>query len=164
MKSVALFSENAKAKLVESQIHDGRGVESQKLAHDEAADDADPEGAAKFGAGAGAKGQGKRAEESGHGGHENGTEAKHTGFEDGVLGAFAAFALGLQGEVDHHDGVFLDDADEQDDADNGDDVEVLLEKHQSEHRADAGGWERRNDGERVHEAFVKDAKNDIDRE
>src|SRR5882724_13006207 len=132
MKSVAFFSESAETEFVEREIDDGRGVESQKLAHDEAADDADAQRATKLGTGAGAEGEWKRAEQGGHGGHQDGAEAQHAGFEDGVFGAFPAFAFGLEGKVDHHDGVFLDDADEENDADDGDDVEVLLEEHKGE--------------------------------
>src|SRR6202790_471693 len=146
MKSVAFFSESAKPELVESEIDDGRGVKSEELAHDEAADDADAEWSAKFGTGAGAEGQRESAKKGGHRGHKDGAEAQHAGFKDGVFGAFAAFALGLQRKVDHHDGVFLDDADEQNDADDGDDVEVLLEEHESEHGADAGRGKSGNDG------------------
>src|SRR5579859_3850582 len=105
MKSVAFFAKSPKPELVESEIDDRGGVERQKLAHDEAADDADAERAAKFGAGAGAESERKSAEEGGHGGHQDGAEAQHAGLEDGVFGAFAAFAFGLQGKVDHHDGV-----------------------------------------------------------
>src|SRR6267143_692466 len=146
MKSVTFFSESAKPEFVESEINDRSGVERKKLAHDEAADDADAEGAAKLGTGAGAKGQGESSKEGSHGGHQDGAEAQHARFEDGVFGAFAAFAFGLQGKINHHDGVFLDDTDEQDDADDGNDVEVLLEEHESEHGADAGGGKRGNDG------------------
>ena len=39
-------------------------------------------------------------------------------------GAHALLALGLEREVDHHDGVLLHDADQQHDADDADDVEV----------------------------------------
>ena len=35
-------------------------------------------------------------------------------------GAFALVALGLDGEVDHHDRVLLNDADQQDDTDDRD--------------------------------------------
>src|SRR5258708_2435510 len=157
MKSVVLFSESAKPELVESEINDRSGVERKKLTHDEAADDADAEGAAKFGTGAGAKGQGESAKEGGHGGHQDGAEAQHARFEDGVFGAFAAFAFGLQGKINHHDGVFLDDTDEQDDADDGNDVEVLFEEHESEHRDDTGRRQRRKDGERMHATLVHDA-------
>ena len=33
-------------------------------------------------------------------------------------------------EVDHHDGVLLDDADQQDDADQRNDIEILVEENQ----------------------------------
>ncbi len=39
-------------------------------------------------------------------------------------GDLPSLALGLEGEVDHHDGVLLHDADEQDDADEGDDGQL----------------------------------------
>ena len=39
------------------------------------------------------------------------------------VGRLALVAFGLEGEIDHHDGVLLDDADEQDDADERDDAE-----------------------------------------
>src|SRR5258707_15520909 len=103
MKSVALFSQSAKPEFVESEVNDRRGVEGKELAHDEAADDADAEGAAKFGTGDGAEGQRESAKEGGHGGHQDGAEAQHARFEDGVFGAFAAFAYGLQGQINHHD-------------------------------------------------------------
>ncbi len=40
-------------------------------------------------------------------------------------------------EVDHHDRVLLDDADQQDDADHRDDAQLVVEQHQREQRADA---------------------------
>ena len=43
------------------------------------------------------------------------------------------FALGHQGEVNHHDRVLLHNADQQDDADDRDHVEVNLEEHEREH-------------------------------
>jgi hypothetical protein len=92
------------------------------------------------------------------------TKAQHASLEDGVFCAHAVFAFGLQSKIDHHDGVFLDDADEQDDADDGNDVEVHFEEHESENGADAGGGQRGNDGERVNEAFVQNAKNNVNRE
>ena len=47
-------------------------------------------------------------------------------------------ALGRDREVDHHDAVLLDDADQQNDADQGDQAEVESEHHQDGERADAG--------------------------
>ena len=40
-----------------------------------------------------------------------------TAFENGVFRRFAFVALRGQREIDHHDGVLLDDADQQNDAD-----------------------------------------------
>ena len=40
---------------------------------------------------------------------------------------YAVAALALQREVDHHDGVLLDDADQQHHADQGDDAELGVE-------------------------------------
>jgi hypothetical protein len=48
--------------------------------------------------------------------------------------AFPFLALRLQGEIDHHDGVLLDDADQEDDADEGDDAEVVAEEQQHQQR------------------------------
>ena len=113
------------AEAVEIEIDDRRGEEREHLADDQAADDGDAERAAQFGAGAGAERQGQAAEQRRHGGHHDGAEAQQAGLVDRVLGrSCAVVALGLEGEVDHHDGVLLDDADEQDDADQGDDAEI----------------------------------------
>ena len=48
---------------------------------------------------------------------------------DRGLGA-QADAAALEREVDHHDGVLLDDADQHHDADHGDDRQLHLEQHQ----------------------------------
>ena len=40
---------------------------------------------------------------------------------------FPRFALAFEREVDHHDAVLFHDADEEDDADDGDHAEVLVE-------------------------------------
>src|SRR5258707_7012486 len=68
---------------VEVEIDDRSGEERQELAHDEAADDGDTERATKFGAGAVAERKRQGAEQRGHGGHEDGPEAKQAGFVNG---------------------------------------------------------------------------------
>ena len=55
-----------------------------------------------------------------------------------AFGRHAGLAFRLQSEVDHHDGVLLDDADQQDDADQRDHIEVASEQHQRQQRADTG--------------------------
>ena len=69
--------------------------------------------------------QRQAAEQRGHGGHHDRTEAQQTRLIDGLLGRLAFLALRLQREVDHHDGVLLHDADQQDDSDQRDDVEIV---------------------------------------
>ena len=71
-------------------------------------------------------------------------------------------AFGFEGEVDHHDAVFLDDADQQDDADDGDDAELLAKENQRQKSADAGGRQRGKNGDGMDEAFVQDAEDDVD--
>src|SRR6266436_9884728 len=72
-----------------------------------------------------------------------------------------SFALGLQREIDHQNGVFLDDADKQDYADQGDDAEVQMEKTESEQGADAGRRQRRKNRNRMNVALIQDAENDV---
>ena len=58
---------------------------------------------------------------------------------DRVFGAEPAFALADQREVDEHDAVLLDDADQQDDADDADHVERHAEQHQDQQGAKPSG-------------------------
>ena len=44
-------------------------------------------------------------------------------------GVLPFVALGLEREIDHHDGILLHDADQQDDADHGDDAEIGVVEH-----------------------------------
>ena len=52
-------------------------------------------------------------------------------------GVFAVIALRDDGEVNHHDRVFLHDADEHDEADEAVDVQVNPENHQRQQRAES---------------------------
>src|SRR5689334_5337931 len=126
------------AEPVESQIDHRRGIERQQLAKDQSADNGDTEGAAQLRADASPDGQRQAAEERGHSGHHDRAEAQQAGFVDSVERQLPFFALGFQREVNHHDGVFLDDADEQDDANQCDDAEFRVVKQQGENRPDAG--------------------------
>ena len=45
-----------------------------------------------------------------------------------IFGRHASFALGLKGEVDHHNRILFHNADQQHYADDRDDVEIFLEK------------------------------------
>ena len=80
------------------------------------------------------------------------------------FGDMPCVALGLEREVDHHDRVLLDDAHQQDDADQADHRQVLSEQHQRQNGADAGRRQRREDGDRVDVALIEHAEHDVDRD
>ena len=91
-----------------------------------------------------------------------GRKRKQAGLVNGFDGRQSVIALGLQGEVDHHDGVLLHDAYEQQDADQRHDAEIGSGDEQREDGADSGGWQRGENRERMDQAFVEDAENDVD--
>ena len=112
---------------------------------------------------AGSQRQRQRAEHGGEGRHHDRPEAQQARLGD-RLARRQPLALGLEGEVDHHDRVLLDDADQQNDADRGDDGELDLEQLQRDQRADAGRRQGRQDRQRVDVALVENAEHDIDGE
>src|SRR5262249_42111421 len=134
---------------VESEIDDWRRVERKDLAQNKAADDSDAERAAKFGTHAAAESERQAAEERGHGGHHDGTEAKQASFVNGIERRLPFHAFGFEGEVNHHDGVFLDDADKKNNADESDNAEFRAAQEQRENRSDSGRRQRRKNRNRV---------------
>ncbi len=117
---------------------------------------------AKLGADARAEGERQRAQERRHGRHHDRAEAQQRRLVDRLLGWLSLRALGVQREVDHHDGVLLDDADQQDDPDERDHAEVDAADEQRQDRADAGRGQRREDRDRVDVALVEHAEHDVD--
>ena len=75
-----------------------------------------------------------------------------------------ARALLMQSDVDHHDGVLLHDADQHDDADDRDDIQVEAEELQRQQRAETGGGQAGEDCHRVDEALIQHSENHIDHE
>jgi hypothetical protein len=71
-------------------------------------------------------------------------------------------ALGCQREIDHHDRIFLHDADQQDDADQRHQAQIVVEHHQHQQCTNAGRRQRRQDGDRMDEALVQHAQHDVD--
>ena len=71
-------------------------------------------------------------------------------------------ALRLQREVHDHDAVLLHNADQQDDADDGDHAQILAEEHERQQRAHAGRRQRGENGDGVNEALVENAEHDVD--
>src|ERR1700733_6778112 len=142
--------------------HRGR-VQRQRLTDDQPADDRDPERVARLRAFAGSERQRQGAEQRGEGRHHDRTKAEKTRLFD-RLARTTAPALRSERKIDHHDSVLLHDADEQQDADGGDDRELGIEQPQRQRRADAGREQRRENGERMDQALVEDAEHDIDRD
>src|SRR5439155_1573429 len=70
--------------------------------------------------------------------------------------------LRRQREVNHHDGVLLDDADQQDDADERDHAELRVADQQRQNGPDPGGGECGEDGDGMDVALIKYAQDDVD--
>ena len=81
---------------------------------------------------------------------------------DGLLGRETVLSLRFERKVDHHDGVLLDDPDEENDADECDDAEVSLANPESEQCAHSSRRQRRNDRHRVDVALVEHSEDDVD--
>ena len=60
----------------------------------------------------------------------------------------------MQGKIDQHDAVLLDDAYEQYEADDRDHAQIKVNRHQQQQRAEAGRWQGRDDGDRVNQALI----------
>ena len=71
-------------------------------------------------------------------------------------------ALGFEREVDHHDGVLLHDADQHDDADEGVDVELVMEHQQRGQRAQSGRGQAGKNRQRMDEALIQNAQHHVD--
>ena len=82
----------------------------------------------QLGADAGGEGERQRAEHRRERRHQNGAEALPRRLHRRVMHGEAALALGVQREIDEHDAVLLDDADQQKNADEGDDGEFRAEQ------------------------------------
>ena len=114
------------AKPFHVEIDDRSRIKGQHLAHDEPADDGDAERLPQFRTVAMTERERHGPEQSRHGRHQDRTETQHAGAKDRILGRNAGLAAFGNREVDHEDRVFLHNADEQNDADQGDDGEVRV--------------------------------------
>ncbi len=147
---------------VEIEIDDRGGVEREDLAERETADHRIAERLAHLRAGAVAERQRHAREHRRRGRHQDRAEAQQAGFADRGDRRQAAVALRRDGEVDQHDAVLLDDADQENDADDTDHRQVHVTEIERQQRADTGRRQGRQNGERMDEALVEDAENDVD--
>ncbi len=152
----------AMAEPVQIQVHHRRGVQRQCLAHHQSTDDRNAQRPPDLAAVAEAERQRQGTKHGRAGRHHDRAEAQHAGLEDRVTRGQMARPFRIQREVDHHDGVLLDDADQQDHPDQRDDAEFGVEQHQRQHRADTRRGQRRQDGDRVDRAFIQNAQHDVD--
>ena len=151
----------ALAESLEEEIDDRRRIEGQHLAEGETADNRQPQWTAKLRADAGSQHQRQRAEDRRDRRHQDRPEAQETGLIDRFARRQSLLALRVEREVDHHDRVLLDDADQEHDANDADDVEPGAGRIERQQRADAGGGKRGQDRDRVDEALVEHPKHDI---
>src|SRR5690606_28041222 len=138
-----------------------RRVQGDQLRDEQTADDRNAQRLAQFGTDAGTQGQRQGAEHRGEGGHQERPKAQQGGTTDRIMRGHA-LALRIDGEVDHHDRVFLDDADQQDDADDAVDGQAEAEQAQRQQGTDAGRRQGRYDREGVDVALVQYAEHDVD--
>src|SRR5208337_217103 len=167
LKLSLLFELSVRAKPLDSQavqgkVNNRRGVKGEHLAQNQPADNGDAERITELRTGSSAEGQRHGAKKGRHGGHQDGAEAQDASLEDGFTRAFAIDALGGERKVDHQDGVLLDDTDQENDADQGNDAEVLVKDHERKHGADSRGGQRGNDREGVDVTLVENAQNNVD--
>ena len=78
-------------------------------------------------------------------------------------GDLPSFRSASRRKVDHHNRVFLDDADQQDQPDQRDHAEIRMAKQKCQQRPYAGGGKRRQNRDRMNIAFVKYAQHDVNR-
>src|SRR5262249_1157429 len=147
---------------VEIKIDHRRGVERQELAQREAADHGVAERLAQLRSRAVTERERKAREHRGRRRHQDRAEAQQAGFADRRDRRHAIVAFGRDGEIDQHDAVLLDDADQEDDADDADHREVHMAELQRQQRADAGRRQRGQDRQRMDEALVEYAEDDVD--
>ena len=149
---------------VKGKIDDRGREQRQQLADHKPADDGGTKRMAQLRAGAAVEHQRQRAEDRGQCRHQDGAETEQAGLVDRLARRLAIAPLCIEREVDHHDGVLLDDTDQQDDADDGHDVEILPGDHQRQQGADSRRRQGREDGDRVDEALIEHAQDDVDGE
>jgi hypothetical protein len=73
-----------------------------------------------------------------------------------------AIALRVNREVNEHDAVLFDDADQQNDADQRDQAEIKAERHQCREGAEPCRRQGREDRQRMDVALIEHAQDDVD--
>ena len=90
-----------------------------------------------------------------------GRKRKQARLVDGLLRRLVLLPFRLQREVDHHDGVLLHDADQQDDADQRDHVQVVAGDQQRQNCAHAGRGKRGENRDGMDVALIEHSQHDV---
>src|SRR5262249_1664795 len=120
------FAGEAQAEAVEVEVDHRGSKQRQHLADEQAAYDGDTEGTPEFTSGSRTDREWQRAKHRCHGRHHNRAEAQQARLSHCVFWRFPTFALALQREIDHHDGILFDNTDQQDDANHRYDSELSI--------------------------------------
>ena len=137
------------AQPVEQDVDHRRRQQRQQLTGNQPADDGDPERLTQLRAFAKADRKRHCAERRGECRHENRAEAQQARLAHRRHCRQATRALGLEREVDDEDRILLDDADQQEHADQRNNRELHSEQQQRKYRADAGRGQRGEHGDRI---------------
>ena len=152
------------AQPVKPQINDRSGVEREHLTENQTTDDGDAERTPQLRARPGSQRQRQPTEQRRHGRHHDGTETQQTGLKDRLFGWFVLLALSFESEVDHHDGVFLHDADQQNDADQRDHRQIVVRDLQRQDRAYARRRQCRENRDGMNVALIQNSQHNVHRD
>src|SRR4051812_19187909 len=125
----AVWTSDPTGEPFEIEVDDRRRVKGQPLRDEQTADDCDTEWTPQLGPGALSKCDWHSAEQGGEGRHHDRPETQQASLVDRLARAFAFEPLRLEGEVDHHDRVLLDDTDQENDADHRDHAQIVMQQH-----------------------------------
>src|SRR5208282_5471801 len=109
---------------IKRQIHNRRGVKCEHLTDQQAADDADAERLAQFRTRTRSQRERQAAQQGRHRRHHDRAKPQQACLINRIFRRLPFFALRVEREVDHHDCVFLYDANKQDDADQCNHAEI----------------------------------------
>jgi len=159
---ISLVATQPSLQPIKVEINHRRGVERQQLAESKPAYHRITERLAQFRPRAGAERERHAGEHRCSRGHEDWTESQQARFAYRLERRHAVVALGSNGEVDQHDAVLLDDTDQQNDSDDPDHGQIHSTDTQGQQGTNACRRERRENRQRVNEALVQHAENDVD--
>src|SRR5689334_1435422 len=94
-------------------------------------------------------------------GHQDRSKAQQTRLINRFLWRLSTFSLRLERKVDHHDGVFLHNADQKNDSNKRDDTKLHVEDEQRQNRAYTGRRQCRKNRYRVDVALIEHSQNDV---